>query len=266
MAHTYTKACRDVRLPPTQKAVLMCLADFCHDDGKDWHSVPAIMAWTCLGRTAVLEAIGALEAAGLIKVDRRRGLGSTIWLQADAIEEACHPSATRTSPPRGPVRQPDHTSPPREPPPVRHADHTSPPRGHEASIASEKHQKAPARAHRRTAKTTLPENFGVSDRVKAWAAEHGFERLAEHLESFRLKAASKGYTYVDWDAAFMGAVREDWAGLRGGGGRNRPAGVAADERPTWLRDTGFQSVYEAESAGCGAGNAHKFRNRERVEA
>lgn len=66
-------------------------------------------------------------------------------------------------------------------------------------------------------KTTLSADFVVSDRVKTWAAEHGFGQLDEHLDAFRRKATAKGYTYVSWDDAFMEAIREDWAKLR-----NRP--------------------------------------------
>ncbi len=66
-------------------------------------------------------------------------------------------------------------------------------------------------------KTAMPEGFGVSDRVRAWAAEKGFGQLDEHLDAFRRKVAAKSYTYADWDAAFMEAVREDWAKLRGRG-------------------------------------------------
>lgn len=32
----------------------------------------------------------------------------------------------------------------------------------------------------------------------------------------------------------------------------------------WLTGTGFGSIFEAESAGCGPGNAHKFRDGRRV--
>lgn len=82
----------------------------------------------------------------------------------------------------------------------------------------------PARKSK-TVKTSLPADFGVSDRVKTWAAEHGFGQLNEHLDAFRRKATAKGYTYVSWDDAFMEAIREDWAKLR-----NRPtfAQQAAD--------------------------------------
>lgn len=63
-------------------------------------------------------------------------------------------------------------------------------------------------------KTPLPEDFGISERVSAWAKEHRFDRLNEHLAAFKRKATANGYAYASWDDAFMEAVREDWAKLR----------------------------------------------------
>jgi uncharacterized protein YdaU (DUF1376 family) len=60
----------------------------------------------------------------------------------------------------------------------------------------------------------LPTDFGISARVEAWAAEKGFTNLASHLEAFRETATARAYAYADWDAAFMKAIREDWAHLR----------------------------------------------------
>jgi phage replication O-like protein O len=60
-------------------------------------------------------------------------------------------------------------------------------------------------------KSTLPQGFGISDRVRHWALENGHENLEIHFQSFVLKATAKGYKYVDWDAAFMNAIRDDWA-------------------------------------------------------
>jgi hypothetical protein len=74
---------------------------------------------------------------------------------------------------------------------------------------------APAPRGKKTPKAGLPEDFGVSERVRAWATEKGYGQLPEHLEAFKRKAAANGYTYADWDAAFMEAIREDWAKLRG---------------------------------------------------
>jgi len=71
--------------------------------------------------------------------------------------------------------------------------------------------------------TPMPENFGISEKVKVWALKHGFDRLDEHLEAFKRKVAMKGYTWVDWDAAFMEAIREDWAKLRNQRGSPGPA-------------------------------------------
>lgn len=63
----------------------------------------------------------------------------------------------------------------------------------------------------------LPDDFKISDRVKTWAAEKGFDRIDDHLEAFKRKCAAKGYEYLDHDAAFMEAIREDWAKLRSNG-------------------------------------------------
>jgi uncharacterized protein YdaU (DUF1376 family) len=63
--------------------------------------------------------------------------------------------------------------------------------------------------------TLVPASFAVSERVRQWAASKGFGLLDEHLDVFKRKAAAKGYEYIDHDSAFMEAIREDWAGLRG---------------------------------------------------
>ena len=63
-------------------------------------------------------------------------------------------------------------------------------------------------------KTTLPAGFGVSERVQQWANDKGHANLQSHLECFIGKAKAKAYDYADWDEAFMGAIRDDWAKLR----------------------------------------------------
>ena len=77
-------------------------------------------------------------------------------------------------------------------------------------------------------KVSLPSDFAVSSRVSAWATEKGFDRLPDHLDAFRRKAEMNAYRYADWDLAFMEAVREDWAKLRGNG-RAGPAPVAVPD-------------------------------------
>ena len=62
-------------------------------------------------------------------------------------------------------------------------------------------------------KTSLLKDFSVSERVKKWAKEKGHVDIEEHLESFKAKVLANGYMYVDWDSAFMEAIRGDWAKL-----------------------------------------------------
>lgn len=62
--------------------------------------------------------------------------------------------------------------------------------------------------------TPIPPDFGISDRVVNWAADKGYNRLPEYLEAFIGRARAKGYTYVDWDDAFMNSIRDDWGNIR----------------------------------------------------
>jgi hypothetical protein len=49
--------------------------------------------------------------------------------------------------------------------------------------------------------------------VREWAADKGHDRLEQHLEYFVGRAKAKGATYADWNAAFMNAIRGNWAKL-----------------------------------------------------
>lgn len=73
--------------------------------------------------------------------------------------------------------------------------------------------RAPARTPSEKAqrKTKLPDGFGLSERVRRWAAEKGHTNLDRHLEHFIGSAKARGYAYVDWDEALMNAIRSNWA-------------------------------------------------------
>lgn len=73
-------------------------------------------------------------------------------------------------------------------------------------------------------KTAIPENFGISERVKRWAAEKGHVQLEQRLEQFVGVAKARGYEYADWDEAFMGAIRDNWAKLATAGTTSAPGG------------------------------------------
>ena len=63
-------------------------------------------------------------------------------------------------------------------------------------------------------KTLIPEDFGISDGVRAWAEKNGHRRLNAHLDNFIDAAKAKNYRYADWDAAFKGAIRKNWAKIQ----------------------------------------------------
>jgi hypothetical protein len=75
----------------------------------------------------------------------------------------------------------------------------------------------------KTVKTQLPDDFSISDRVRAWAAENGHADLDKHFAAFVTKARANGYRYASWDDAFMEAVRADWAQLSRRGGHGGPS-------------------------------------------
>jgi len=71
-------------------------------------------------------------------------------------------------------------------------------------------------------KRHIPENFVASERVKVWAEGKGHLNLDKHLESFIGAAKTHGYRYVDWDEAFMKAIRDNWAKLPSPLEKNKP--------------------------------------------
>jgi DNA-binding Lrp family transcriptional regulator len=68
-------------------------------------------------------------------------------------------------------------------------------------------------APKRKVKCALPDDFEISESVRKWAVEKGFDRLDQHYEYFVDLAAAKGYKYLDWDRAFQNAIRQNWARL-----------------------------------------------------
>ncbi len=100
-------------------------------------------------------------------------------------------------------------------------------KGNEMKGNEMKGKDIPPRKLKKT-ETPLPEDFGISESVRTWAAGKGFSRLEDRLESFKDYALSKAKTYADWDSAFTRAVREDSAKLTGNG-QNRQSPLKPGE-------------------------------------
>lgn len=133
MSNLVTNSVKAAAMSPAQKAVLMCLADYAQDDGTAWPSIPAIEAWTCLKRTAVIEALKSLESRHLIVISRSTGQNNRMRVNL-AMFQAANQSAIRTSPPSAPVRETDGHQSAKRTGVVRETDGTSPSAGPNTSI------------------------------------------------------------------------------------------------------------------------------------
>lgn len=278
MSNLFTIACRPVRLPPTQKAVLMCLADHCHDDGRDWHSAAAIMVWTCLGRRTVIDALQALEARGLIQIERTRGQRNRTSLQIERIEgqtdAADQPNqcSSRTRAGAAPVHEPHGTCAGAALPPVQepHYPVQEPHPKHQEAI--EKHQKAKTRKRVAAVEvlpdSALPEWLPIA----AWRSFVDARALmrkpmslnAQEIAVKRLtKFRAAGH---DVEAILESSVMNGWQGLFAPSeSRHAAASVNSDDKPAWALRAGFKTRFDAENDGCNERNAGQFRAGKRLE-
>lgn len=72
---------------------------------------------------------------------------------------------------------------------------------------------------RRSAKTPIPDDFAITDRMRSWAAEKRVFNLEAHFDFFVNQAKAKDYRNVNWERAFMNAVLADWPKI----GRGQPS-------------------------------------------
>lgn len=183
-------------MTPTAKSVLISLADQANDDGYCWPAVGTIAERTCLSERAVQNAIVWLEVNGYLSREMKAGRATryTLTPAAGAPPQEMHPRTTCTPTPAPPAGAPAPRAP--------------------ITVSNRKLNQDRAVARRGSRKHSLPDGFGISDRVRQWATEKKFDRLEEHLEHFLGYARAFDRQYVDWDQALMNAIRADWAGLR----------------------------------------------------
>jgi len=62
--------------------------------------------------------------------------------------------------------------------------------------------------------TTIPKDFSISEKVILWAENNHYTNLQKHFDNFVLSCQAKNYKYTNWDAAFMKAIRDNWAGVQ----------------------------------------------------
>ena len=69
--------CWPLQVSPTEKSVLISLADNANDSGFCWPSIATICDRTCLGKSTVIRAIASLESRGLLRANRDNGRHTT---------------------------------------------------------------------------------------------------------------------------------------------------------------------------------------------
>jgi len=98
-------ACWPLQMPPTQKSVLISLADNANDHGECWPSIAKIAERTCFSERAVQNAIKWLEAEQVVLADRSNGRHTRYMLVPDNYigenpRSKFIPTDARTAPPQ----------------------------------------------------------------------------------------------------------------------------------------------------------------------
>lgn len=189
--------------PASVKFVLVAMADQVDDRNLSYLAVSTLCDRTSLDRKTVHKALHVLSVAGHIKDTGVRAgkTKSIVVYQLSCSKNGTAKQAQKwnTSETESvPLFPPSCTVFPSKLSQKRYTDPNRP-------------QRDP---NKRKVKTHLPDDFSISDRVRNWAREKGHANLEDHLESFKLSCQKHGYKYVDHDAAFMEAIRKNWAGIQ----------------------------------------------------
>lgn len=167
-----------LQMPPTQKAVLVSLADNANDSGHCWPSITTICDRTCFGRTAVMAAIAWLEEHSALAADRSNGRHTTYVITPSVYNQ----SVSRTGPAEQPVRQ---------------ANTASPAGGLDQSVS----RTAPVRqadSNRKEPSRTVKSNQqGASLDLSCWPSTPSPEKLTAWLDVRKKKRAPVSPTVIE---------------------------------------------------------------------
>lgn len=258
MSNAVTTLCKPLRVTPAQKAVVMCLADYADDTGLAWPSVPKIGDWTCLQRTAVIEALKALEGLGLVSIDRRSGVNNRCRINVEKVVEnvESYPqkqknhSAARTRPANGPVRETDEDPSGKRTPPVRETYQTRPANGPKPSVTTIEPPMTRQSSRGREA-APCPEDVPQSlmdDYMKVRKAKKAGPLTDTALGGLRREASKAGITLVD---AITACCEFGWQGFNADWyAQRRPQEAASSVAAS---DPDSRTFIEAEGVRLGLG-------------
>jgi hypothetical protein len=198
----------------TDLLMMLALADFSDDQGNSFPSVSTLASKCRMTARNANYILSRLQAAGELEIHLNQG-----WKGSNRYRirlEGLKPIAGVK--PASPLKPLSQTPEVGFPDPCNGLPQT-PEAGctrtvNEPSLTRQEPERGRGKRATHSRKSSLAGDFVISARVLEWAAEKGFDNLQAHFEAFVSKAKAKGYQYVDWDEAFMGAIRNDWAGLR----------------------------------------------------
>lgn len=199
--------------PSSCKFVLLALAMRAgNESGECFPSVAKISADTGLDRKTIMAAILKLESLDLLTVTRLRGAGNKYSINLNTLQKSSAENGTSTA---------IGTSTKNGTPPVPKTGldqyqkrDTNLSITYQEPVNKKSAPKTTPKAQ--TKKRTLPDDFVLSDKHRAWAEKNDIRNLEGHYEYFCDAAGAKGYEYADWDRAFQNAMRSDWAKLNTG--------------------------------------------------
>lgn len=217
------------RLPSTRKVVLMSLAFRADDLGYCFPSIKRLEADTGLHRGTIIDAIRALESAGLVVAERKSGCVNRYLLtcSSEAAGGENHTggeSHTSTE---------NHTGMENRTSTENRTDQYGKPHYHQCGkpyceeAIEETNEEAKREAHSRTPSrsssgkrsgTRLPDDFTVpADWLEDVISKHGWTRTtasteAQNFVDYFTVGAGKNQTWVDWRRAWMNWCRKPYAG------------------------------------------------------
>ena len=238
MSNKIVNEIRKLPIESTPKMLLWVISDIADDDGNtSWYAPRSrLMEETGYSRTTIALCISYLKECGILNVAGGNGRLNQYVVTPNNFNSAVKYEPKKYSKPVSEVDQSTkQTSQPSEQhqsatlttpvnlatKPVSEVDtihhsiiYPSVNPSLDNSGNAPKGKTEPKAKKPKSTMTTLPVDFKVSDQVKAWANEKGFDRLDEHLENFVGYAIANAKKYADWDQAFMNAIRGNWAKLR----------------------------------------------------
>jgi len=164
------------KLPPTQKLILLALADFANDSGSCWPGVRTVAEKAGVSRATLFRHLDSLEQLRLIqREERTRDNGSTT---SNTYFLIMRPLSQIETPPVSTVRPP------------------------EPSLEYNNNRRRPL--------TDIPDDFAPTPETVAYCAKN---RPDVNLEVFTLEfiesCGAKGYQYRDWQRAFKAWVLKE---------------------------------------------------------